>query len=803
MNAPGWPGIPARWTTSAKGGVGTAHNPLSKVWFTLSHGILDEIYYSRIDWACTRDLGLIVTDGHAYFSEEKRHAQSQLGYLAQGVPAFRLNNRAVDGRYRIEKEILSDPERNVVLQRTRFVPLQGTLADYRLYVLLAPHLGNHGANNSGWVGDSKGVPVLYAEREGLAALALLSSVGWRARTVGYVGVSDGWQDLVAHKQLTWFYNRAENGNIALTGEIDLVGCGGEFVLALGFDQHAFAAAHHARISLLKGFTAAATQYIAEWQTWQATLLDLDKSAQAKDATIDLYRTSTAVLHTHEDKHFRGGLIASLSIPWGDSKGDDDLGGYHLVWTRDLVESVGGLLAAGAQDEVQRVLRYLITTQEADGHWPQNMWLDGTAYWGGVQLDEAAFPILLVGYAQREGLLDQADVHEIWPMVRRAAAFVARTGPVTEQDRWEEDGGYSPFTLAVAISALLVAADISEQAGEAAVAPYLRETADHWNSNIERWTYATDTDLAHTYQVDGYYVRIGADDDSEELAPTAGWVVLKNRPMNYSNARAAQIVSPDALALVRFGLRAAHDRRILNTLKVIDGELKVELPAGPAWYRYNEDGYGEHEDGSAFDGTGIGRAWPLLVGERAHYAIAAGNLAEAQRLLVAFEGFANPGGLFPEQVWDADDLPDHELFGGKATGSAMPLVWAHAEYVKLRRSLRDGRVFDLPAQTVARYQVQQILSPFTVWRFNHKCRTMTAGTTLRIDLLVSATVHWSTDGWQTVQVTRTHDTGLGLHVADLTTVAIAPESQIVFTFFWTENNRWEGTDFMVRVEAAIV
>ncbi|MCB0186515.1 MAG: hypothetical protein KDE31_19740, partial [Caldilineaceae bacterium] len=160
-NAPGWPGIPARWTSSAKSGVGTAHSPLSKVWFTVSHGILNEIYYPRVDWACTRDLGLVVTDGTGYFSEEKRQAQSQLSTLATGVPAFRLVNNAVDGRYRIEKEILTDPQRNVLLQRTRFVPLQGKLNDYRLFVLLAPHLGNRGTGNNGWLGESKGTPVLY------------------------------------------------------------------------------------------------------------------------------------------------------------------------------------------------------------------------------------------------------------------------------------------------------------------------------------------------------------------------------------------------------------------------------------------------------------------------------------------------------------------------------------------------------------------------------------------------------------------------------------------------------------------
>lgn len=801
MNAPGWPGIQPRWTSSAKSGVGTARNPLSKVWFTISHGILDEIYYPRVDSACTRDLGLIVTDGRDYFSEEKRDAESQVRHLAVGVPGYGLVNRAKDGRYRIEKEIISDPQRNVVLQRVRFVPLVGALDDYRLYALLAPHLGNRGANNSAWLGESKGAPVLYAQREGAAALALLSSVGWQARSVGYVGVSDGWQDLSQHKQLSWFYDSADNGNVALVGEIDLAACDGEFVLALGFDQQAFSAAHHARISLLKGFDAARAAFIAEWQRWQSGLLDFSEPAAPDSPAIDLYRISTAVLRTHEDKLFRGGLIASLSIPWGASKGDDDLGGYHLVWTRDMVESVGGLLAAGAQDEVIRVLRYLMATQESDGHWPQNMWLDGTAYWGGVQLDEAAFPILLVGYARRDGLLDAEALHDVWPLVRRAAGFVARTGPVTQQDRWEEDGGYSPFTLAVAISGLLVAADVAETEGEQTLAQDLRLIADNWNSNIERWTYASGSDLARAYGVDGYYVRIGAEDDQDELAPTAGWVAIKNRPMNHSGAIAAQIVSPDALALVRFGLRSAIDPRILNTVKVIDGELKKELPGGPAWYRYNEDGYGEHEDGRAYDGTGIGRPWPLLTGERAHYEIAAGNLTEARSLLAALESFANEGGLLPEQVWDTDDIPGHELFLGRPTGSAMPLVWAHAEYVKLRHSLHNGAVFDMPSQTVQRYQVQKIQSSSTIWRFNHKCRTMPAGNALRLELPNPATVRWSGDSWQTTQEMATRDTGLGLHVADLVTTDLLPGTQIHFTFYWTGAAKWEGVDYTVEVASA--
>jgi glucoamylase len=504
------------------------------------------------------------------------------------------------------------------------------------------------------------------------------------------------------------------------------------------------------------------------------------------------------MRTHEDRRFPGGIIASLSMPWGNTRGDDDLGGYHLVWPRDLSETAGGLLAAGAWEDARRVLHYLQVIQEPDGHWAQNAWLDGTPYWNGVQMDETALPILLVELADREGALVEDDIARLGPMVRRAAGYLVRNGPVTQQDRWEEDPGYSPFTLAAEIAALLAAADLADRNGEPAVAAYLRETADTWNADIERWTYVTDTPLARRLGVEGYYVRIAPPEVAEAASPAGGFVPIKNRPPGESRAPAALIVSPDALALVRFGLREPSDPRITNTVKVIDALLKVETPSGPAWRRYNEDGYGEHEDGSPFDGTGVGRPWPLLTGERAHYELAAGRLREAERLLHAMEAFANAGGLIPEQIWDGSEVPERELFFGRPSGSAMPLVWAHAEYVKLRRSLRDGRVFDQPRQAVGRYQAGRPASPYAVWRFNHKCVTLPVGKILRVEALSPAVVHWSSDAWHTVCDARTRDTGLGVHVADLPTAGLTIGTTLRFTFYWPLSDRWEGVDFAARV-----
>ena len=792
--APGWPGIPPRWTSSAKTGVGTALNQHSRIWFTLSHGILNEIYFPRVDQACTRDQGLLITDGARFFSEEKRHCRFENVSLEPGVPVYELTNTENQGRYKIYKEVFSDPYRNVIVQKIRFEPLEGKLADYRLYALLAPHLANCGAGNTGWIGDYKGVPMLFAEHKD-TALAFACSAPWKKMSVGFAGTSDGWQDLSQHYQMTWEYTRAENGNIALTGEIDLAACGGEFVLALGFGGMWSEAGQQARSTLLEAYEDLRDHYVWHWKQWQDTLLKLDEPARERD----LYRPSVAVLRSHESKDFLGGVIASLSIPWGFNKGDEDLGGYHLVWPRDLVETALGFLAAGAELDALRVLRYLESTQEADGHWAQNLWLDGRPYWGGMQMDETAFPILLVDMLRREAKYALGDLQRWWKLVERAAKFIVRNGPVTQQDRWEEDAGYSPFTLAVEIAGLLAAADLGDAVGEKEAATHLRETGDCWNDNIERWCYAKNSDLARQIGVEGYYVRIAPPETDCAASPLDGYVPIKNRPPGQSSEAATHVISPDALALVRFGLRAPDDPRILNTVKVIDALLRVKLPQGPCWYRYNDDGYGEHEDGSPFDGTGIGRPWPLLAGERAHYELAAGRPQAAEDLLRVMELSTEGGRLIPEQVWDRADIPALELFLGKPSGSACPLVWAHSEYIKLRRSLRDGKIFDQPSQTVQRYVVEKQSATHFEWRFNNKCRTMPQGKKLRLLLPAPAMVHWSFDGWRTTQDTNTRDP-LGIYVADLPTNKLNPGEQVLFTFYWQNQQRWEGTDFSVTIES---
>lgn len=795
--APGAPGLPARWTSSAKSGVGTALTKASRVWFTLSHGILNEVYYPRIDMACTRDLGLIVTGTDGYFFEEKRDADHVVATLREGVPAYVLTNTARDGAVRIEKSVLVDPDHDAVLQDIRFVPLRGSLADYHVHALLAPHLVNAGMGNSAWVGDYKGVPMLFAQGRDGTSLALACDKPWRCLSVGYVGASDGWRQLQDGGRLDPALRAAPDGNVAMAGEVALEGDGG-FLLSLAFGMKPEEAGYRALASLQRGFEPARAAYVAGWRHWQDSLIPLGPPSPPDG--LSPYRVSTAVLATHRPHSFRGPAVASLSIPWGFEKGDEDLGGYHLVWPRDLVETAGGFLAAGAVEDAQSILAYLVAIQEEDGHWPQNAWLDGTAYWPGLQMDECAFPILLADALRREGAIDAAGLASIATMIERAAGFIVRNGPVTGEDRWEEDPGYSTFTLAVEVAALLAAGDLLAALGKGDAARLVREVADCWNEQIERWTFVTDTEIARKFGVSGYYVRIAPPDTADAASPLAGFVPIKNRPPGEDSRPAAAVVSPDALALVRFGLRAADDPRMVDTVKVIDGLLKVELPQGPLWYRYTGDGYGEKADGSPFDGTGIGRAWPLFAGERAHYEIAAGRLDAAQRLLATFEASAAPGGLLPEQSWDQPDIPERELVFGRPAGSAMPLVWAHAEHIKLLRSLRDGAVFDMPPQGVERYQKARTGSPLRIWRFNAKLGVIPAGKTLRLQLDAPARVHWSLDGWLDTRDSDTAPAPFGLHVLDLPTAAAAAGSRIVFTFWWPQAERWEGADFAVAIVA---
>ena len=495
--------------------------------------------------------------------------------------------------------------------------------------------------------------------------------------------------------------------------------------------------------------------------------------------------SAMVLHAHQDKIYPGAIVASLGVPWGNRH--DDRGGYHLVWPRDLVECAGALIALGEPARARNVLRYLIASQQADGHWHQNQWLGGTPYWRGVQLDEAAFPVLLAALLAERDALEGIEVGD---MVQRAIAFVARTGPASEQDRWEEDAGVNAFTLAVCIAALV--------AGARFVGPALREfalaLADDWNARIEELTAVFDTALARRLGVRGYFVRIAPP------AGPGGEPALHRRLPIRNRIEAAppadEQIATDVLQLVRFGLRRADDPLIVDTVTAIDALLKVDTPCGSAWRRYSGDGYGEHEDGAPFDGTGCGRPWPLLAGERGHYELLAGR--DPRPALEAMAAMAGGTGMIPEQVWDGVPLPSLGLLPGRPTGSAMPLAWAHAEFVKLAVSAALGRACDCPSAVAERYRGQRPAPRLAVWLEQARTSSCFVGAELLVCLREPALVHWGVDGWRDPADVATRAVGPGLNVARLPTAGLTSGQTIELTWRSRESGRWLGADHRLAV-----
>ncbi|MEB8535576.1 glycoside hydrolase family 15 protein, partial [Acidithiobacillus ferriphilus] len=336
-------------------------------------------------------------------------------------------------------------------------------------------------------------------------------------------------------------------------------------------------------------------------------------------------------------------------------------------------------------------------------------------------------------------------------------------------------GVNPFTLAVAIAALVEGADfLGGNASDCALM-----LADYWNARLEEWTFVCGTDLAERFQVPGYYVRITPADVLVQDGAKNEWVLIKNRAHD-PHLPAGEQVANDFLQLVRYGLRSADDPHIVASVKVMDGVLKTDTPSGPVWHRYNGDGYGEHADGSPFDGTGIGRGWPLLVGERGHYALAAGE--DALPYINAMVAMTGKGGLLPEQVWDATPIPEKGLFPGHPSGSAMPLVWAHGEFVKLCHSAVRGTPIDRPANTWKRYQGKVPKIDYRLWRLRQRPRQLLAGQELRVLLQAPFTLHWGTNGWQSVQDTDSEDWDLG-HVVLLPVQKLSAGDSVQFTIRW--------------------
>ncbi|MGA8702789.1 MAG: glycoside hydrolase family 15 protein, partial [Candidatus Sulfotelmatobacter sp.] len=678
-----------------------------------------------------------------------------------------------------------------VLQRTKVTGDESFISKLQIYALCAPHLEVGGWGNNGYVAELDGRKILMAQKQG-TWLALVATAPFSRTSCGYVGHSDGWTDLAANFQMDWEFDHATDGNIALTGQLDLR-AHREFTLGLAFGD----TQHHAITTVLQAlgtpFEAHHKRYTEQWGRTSAHQMPLEKVSSDKG---NLYHSSFSLILAHEDKSYPGALIASLSIPWGEAAGDKDQGGYHLVWTRDMVNSASALLASGESATPLRALIYLAVCQQEDGGFPQNFWVNGNPYWRGIQLDEVAFPILLALHLSQQNALQEFDPY---PMVLKAASYLLRHGPVTQQERWEEASGYSPSTLASNIAALIGAAYFCRQRADKAAAEFLEQYADFLESHIEAWTVTTDGTLIS--EVRCHYIRILPEDvgnpDPVEN-PNSGILKIANlAPGTRNSFPAKEIVDAGFLELVRYGIRKPNDPIILDSLKVIDAVLKADTPMGPVWRRYNHDGYGQRDDGGPYVGWGKGRAWPLLTGERAHFELAAGR--DVKPYIRAIEAFASATGLLPEQVWDEKDQPNAHMFLGRPTGSAMPLMWAHAEYIKLLRSVSDGHIFDLIPEVAKRYLGdRKACQLFEIWKPNRRVRVVKKGYTLRVQAPAPFHLHWTGDEWGTVKDTSSSATTLGIDFVDIPIIA-TQRAPIRFTFFWPESNSWEGRDYMVEIK----
>jgi len=797
----GAPGLEPRWTSSVKDAVGTAYAASSRVWFTCSHGILNEIYHPTIDRAQVRDMEFLITDGETFAHEEKRDLLTSFEYIHPEALGVRYVNRDPEGRYQLTREIISDPHHSVVLQWVRLEGHPDLLSRLKVYALLAPHLDGGGAGNTARAVDIAGYKTLVAWKNDFA-LAMSASCGFSRVSCGFVGTSDGWRDIMENYRMDWEFGSAHDGNIAVLGELNLGAAGDDgsrvFVVAIGIGQGLHTALQKTVTSLAQPYEEHRDRFILQWRR----VANPEWLAAKSCDDGKLMRTSHNVLLAHEDKTFSGAFVASASIPWGQAKSDDDLGGYHLVWTRDMVQTASAMLACGRAETALRALVYLACTQKPDGGFAQNFWVDGRPYWSGEQLDEVAFPVIL---AWRLWKANGLGAMEIFPFVERAAGFLARHAPITHQERWEENAGYSPSTLAAVISGLICAAEIARAHDSMELAVFYEEFADWIEGHLEDWT-VTDQGVLLP-EVRRHYMRVRPPEKSEAYYCEGRGdeiIHLNNRPPGTRDTfEAREIIDAGFLELVRYGVRRADDPLMADSLKVVDAVLKRGLPQGPGWLRYNWDGYGQRPDGGPFLGWGQGRVWPLLTGERAHYELAAGK--DISSLIKTYERFATIGQMLPEQVWDESSVPSARLQMGQPAGSAVPLVWAHAEYLKLLRSALDGKVFDRIDPVYARYCEPEgrksQRTDLEVFTFRRPIQRVNGGGALRILDDNRFAVAWSIDGWKTTHMTQSRDLGSAGFSADISTAQAAAGGELSWTLQWTDQGRWLGYNLTIKIDTA--
>ena len=768
------------WTSGAKDLVMTALGT-SRLWATMARGIVTEVYWPAVDQPQVKDFGFLVA-GPGWWQEVKRVDRYTLSTPEAGLMLPTIVHTSASQAYRLTLRPVVDPGHDALL-----VDYELAGADARLYPLLAPHLGTSqitpesqwgtlGADNTAWAGEDM---ALFAS-DGARFLCLLAQPGFTRAGAGYVGDTDGWTDFSRHGTMTLTYGEAGPGVVALTAEL----AAGSGQLALGFGNSEVAARAAAQASLDAGYDATAAAFAQGWRSWMAGLtLPSLTGAQlpaAPPGLGDALRESAVVLRSHADHTVDGAYVAGLAIPWGDYANDP--GGYHMVWCRDGGETALALAAAGHADDAASVLGYLAGKQNLDGSWPRCFYISRVPAafdpQAAVQLDEVAFPLLLAGKLAELGvpLPDGTD-----NAIIKAAGYLARNGPVSGQDvdRWEENPGASPFTIGLEVVAMLVAATRLTGPDQALA----RALADNWNERLEEFTYVSGDEVDLAFGTDGHYVRIGL--------PGGGRVALANQPPGTSPVDAAALVGLEFGYLPRLGLRDPADKRITDTLAIIEAMLAADTPNGRAYRRYDVDGYGEWLDGTGWPVRkfGIGRPWPLLAGERGHLDLMSGGDASVQlRAMLAMRG---RGGLLPEQVWDSGQLPWQDLRPGQPTGSAMPLAWAHSELVKLAVAVASGQPVERLALVADRYHATVPASPSWFWRDASPVVALPAGRSLVVAGPGPFTLHYGFNDWNPVTISErdAQPLGLGLFGVTLTPADLAGQASLQFVRRYP-NGSWE-------------
>jgi glucoamylase len=725
--APDGPGALSHFDLARKDCLGTARNTTSKVWFTVAGGMLSDVYYPTVDNTNLETLQYAVTDGSTFTDLQAR----DMTYTVSPIPSSSgmgctVSATAKSGAYRIDTDYVTDPGRNTVVMHVHFVPHRSGL---RLYVRFDPSVNGNGGGGSGnggadsaTVDRTTGHPVLVASDPVTATnaanrdyaqpvFAALDST-FDETDSGFAGAaSDGATQLDTSHDLTTTFDDAVGGNVVQTGRLVLDTDNGA-VVSLGFgatQSDAVAAAEGSRTSDFGGIAAA---YRKGWQQYDGTLNQpphkLPGLSQKNVNDLENeYFLSANVLKASEDKTFPGAIVASLASPWGQaiSAGDPAntyFGSYREVFARDLYEAWTGLLADGDLATARAATLFLFQRQQQpDGSMPRNSLVNGKTAPDsfGTQLDEVAYPILM---ADQLGLTD----HSLYvDHVRPAANFLAAHGPSFGVERWEEQGGYSPSTIAAEIAGLAAAADLAKANGDATSAAIWLGVADDWQRSVKGWTVTTNGPLA----AHPYFIRLSKTGDPNAAISYGvgnGGPTLDQR----------SVIDAGFLELVRLGELSANDATVAQSLPVVDATIKSTTASGPGWHRYNDDGYGDRTgDGRPWapSGQGTGHLWPVLSAERGEQTLATGGAAGAASLLLGMSRFASGVGLIPEQDWELPNLapspfgtdPTTASIGfsnGGAAGSASPLTWSAASFVRLAADLAAGRNVALPKVTTSRY-----------------------------------------------------------------------------------------------------